>query len=249
VEAKGASWVQLLNEMQRRTGIRFHLTRPLQGSITASFEDVPIERALKRLFGSDANFIFFYHNTDPGPASFTLPYEVWVVGKDQGEPAQTPGARSAKAELAASVPEDIGETTDDEATQEVTQTFDMNPQAAQELALSADDPEVRFMAIAYLGQQPNPSAVGVLLEIIRDPDPHVRQSALDGLLPLLDTNPQVRQGLADVLQAAPDSDVRQLVTNVLESTAEPPPEAAMSDGAGDAAERERMDVPEPDAWR
>ena len=134
-----------------------------------------------------------------------------------------------------------------EPESEWTTVFEKNPQAAQDMALGAADSEGRLAAITYLSQQANPGAVRALLEIVHDPDPHLRQSALDGLLPLLDANPQVRQGLTHVLQAAQDPEVRQLVTDVLGSTEESPPDQPMSGTSGDDGEREGVDTPLPDS--
>jgi HEAT repeat protein len=115
------------------------------------------------------------------------------------------------------------------------------------MALSAATSEERLTAIAYLSQQADPGVVGVLLEVVRDPDPHLRQSALEALLPLLDANPQVRQGLAQVLQVTQDPEVRQLVTDVLESPEDQPSAEAMSDITRDGEDRGLMDTPSPDA--
>ena len=104
--------------------------------------------------------------------------------------------------------------------------FDTSPQAAREAALDAADPETRLSAIAHLGQQADPEALRTLVAIIQDPDPHMRQSALDALGPLVHQDPQVRQALARVRQTAADPAIRQLLTDSLATSAPDMPDAA-----------------------
>jgi hypothetical protein len=44
VEAHHEPWGTVLREVQRRTGIDLHLHVPLEGSVTTSFADLPVER-------------------------------------------------------------------------------------------------------------------------------------------------------------------------------------------------------------
>ena len=242
LEVREGSWGSVLQELRQRTGIHLHLHLRLEGPPSISFSDLPIERALRRLFGPEANFIFWYPAAHSANTASDRPTEVWVVGNsgDVHTSLTTP-TDSPEA------PAPAAQTNISEPGNEWTTVFDKDLQAAQDTALSAADSEGRLAAIAYLSRQANPGAVGVLLEIIQDPDPHLRQSALDGLLPLLDANPQVRQGLTHVLQAAQDPEVRQLVTDVLGSTEEPPPQQPLSDTTGEAGEGERLDIPAPDS--
>lgn len=75
------------------------------------------------------------------------------------------------------------------AAVEWARVFETNPQAARDMALSPAGAEERLAAIEYLSHQADPSAVGVLVEVLHDPDPHIRQTALEGLLPLLYVDP------------------------------------------------------------
>jgi hypothetical protein len=242
LEVREGSWENVLQELRQRTGIHLHLHIRLKGPLSISFKELPIERALRRLFGPEANFIFWYPAAHTVKTASDRPTEVWVIGKTGDAPTSRSTSSDAPEAPALALPTSIPEPEGEWAT-----VFEKNPQAAQDMALSAADAEERLAAIAYLSQQANPGAVRVLLEIVQDPDPHLRQSALDGLLPLLDANPQVRQGLAHALQVVQDPDVRQLVTDVLGSTDELPPEQPMSGASGDEGEREGVDPSPPDS--
>src|SRR6267142_1419258 len=61
-------------ELARTSGVVVHLQPELEGTVTASFENVPAERAIKRLFGLDAQYVFRYDAAD----SSAVPTEVWV---------------------------------------------------------------------------------------------------------------------------------------------------------------------------
>jgi len=210
IDVQAGAWGAVLQEVQRQTGIRLHCHISLEGTLTASFTALPVERAVRHLFGPDANFIFVYPSPRVAPTSLLLPSEVWIVGRGPQQIATLHGFAVRSEVRASSTP-----GTPHEPGLEMASEFDRNPQAAQEMALDAPDPEVRLAAIAHLGQQAHPAAVSVLLEVVQDPDPHFRQSALEALLPLLDENPHVRTGLTQVLHTAQDPEVRQLAADAL----------------------------------
>jgi HEAT repeat protein len=241
MQVREGSWESVLQELRHRTGIRLHLHLRLEGPLSVSFNDLPVERALRRLFGPEANFIFQYPAPHTADTASDQPTQVWVIGKTTEAQPIRPATAGARDVPAVATPTHAPEPESEWAT-----VFEKNPQAAQDMALSAADSEERLAAIAYLSRQANPGAVRVLLEIVDDPDPHLRQSALDGLLPLLDTNPHIRQGLTHVLQAAQDPEVRQLVADVLGGTEQAPPEQDTSDTAGDDGEGQRVDAAPPD---
>ena len=41
IHARQAAWAQVLHEITKQSGIRFHYAIPLEGSVTASFTDLP----------------------------------------------------------------------------------------------------------------------------------------------------------------------------------------------------------------
>jgi len=90
VDAEEGAWEKFLQELRRKSGIVFHLINiSLEGNVTASFKDLPLERAVQQLFGRDVNFMFVYRNRKPPLLSSGLPSEVWVFGRGTGEISKT----------------------------------------------------------------------------------------------------------------------------------------------------------------
>jgi HEAT repeats len=195
----------------------------LAGDVTTSFTDFPLERALKQLFGPDANFIFLYPNQRASPMVVVPPAEVRILGREGNE---APGSASRRQRLTeqAAIPVPTPEAPVPEPNLDIEREFDRHPHLAYEAALSAPDIEQRLRAIAYLGQQSTPEAVSVLLEVVHEDDPHVRRIAVEVVGPLAGSDPQIRQALVQVLQTAAEAELRQLVTDVLGDLLEPAPE-------------------------
>jgi hypothetical protein len=231
MEVTQGAWSTVLQEVVRRTGIRLHLALMLDGEVTTSFTDLPIERALKQLFGPDANFIFLYPHQLQLPVAVVPPAEVWVIGGRGRDAIRTGSPPPRPREQASTVPEPSSEPSLD-----IDQGFERQPQLAHEAARSAPDVEQRLRAIMFLGQHITPGAVSTLVDVLRDNDPHVRRSAVEVLGPLAGSDPQVQHALIQVLQTVAEAEVRQLVTDVLGDLSEPTPEGdiADSDAAGRA---------------
>jgi hypothetical protein len=98
LEAKQESWVKLLQELSRITGIVLHIKFPPEGPVTASFKDLPIEQALKYLFGPDASFMFLYHDTFFRHTPSPVPSEAWVFARGDAELSKTFGLPDRKGE-------------------------------------------------------------------------------------------------------------------------------------------------------
>ena len=214
VEAREAPWGEVLGEVSRKTGILLHLAVPVEGSVTISFRDLPVEKALARLFRSKAGFVFLYpdHDAGLGPASPVLPAEVWLFGVERGG-----GDVSATAaeEGEGGLPASAILTTGDPGHQPERE-FERDPRAARAAALGDPDLQTRVLAIAHLGQQADQEAVRVLLELVEDRDAHIRAGALEALGPSLASDPPVRRAPADVMgAAAEDPDVQQLAGDSL----------------------------------
>jgi hypothetical protein len=58
LDAHQRSYAEVLGAFEKETGIRLHYPLPLPRSITESFTALPVKRALERLFGPEATFIF-----------------------------------------------------------------------------------------------------------------------------------------------------------------------------------------------
>jgi len=230
IEANQWPWAKVLKKITETTGIHFHYTLALEGSVTLSFADLPVRQALERLFGPEANFLFRYPGVGDLPGF--LPKEVWVLGTVRGEgpaPSRMPGS---KGEL--SLPESNSAVDH--------QTLDMIPDEAPgereeidkllEMAQD-DDPTIRAQALSDLSQSGKDSGGTIrsaLAAALTDEDARVRGHAVQILAgrgaseemehlwqALSDPDPYVRamvvrtavlndQGIALLLEAGSDED-------------------------------------------
>jgi len=230
VRAGEQSWQAVLEAVRQKTGIRLHPSRPLEGTVTVSCTDLPVEHALKCLFGPDANFLFLYRAGDSSSVFAGLPSEVWILGKGSGKVSQTPQAEARRP--SAEMIEDLS-TLLVEAGKE----FARNPQMARDAALHSTNVDIRRLAIAHLSEQGKPEDLNILTEIVGDPDPRVRQSAVETLGPWLIDDPQVQQALIRVMETTTNPQVRQLMADALGGSLAPLAEDATSTATNAGADR------------
>jgi hypothetical protein len=228
LEAKDAPAQRVLDEVCAKAGVVLQASISLQGPVTASFKDLPVERAFRRLFGSDANFIFLYHGPKPASGAMAVPSEVWVLAKGTGKAPQTATAPDDQAKEALSV-----EDTQN-PVQEIEREFARNPLAVQNAAMGSRHPEVRLKAIAYLGQQPTRESVDILMKVATlDPhaEPPIQQGALDALVGLVHSSPQVQELVAQHIETLgePEPKMRQLAADLLGIQLEPTGNEAASE--------------------
>jgi hypothetical protein len=219
LEAKDAPAQKVLTEVCAKTGVFLHASVPLQGSITASLKDLPVEQAFRRLFGADAKFIFLYHGRNASPTSGAVPSDVWVLGTSMGEASTTSEAPDGKEAVAPSAAADTRDPV-----QEIEREFERSPQAALNAAMGSHNQEVRLKAIAYLGQQPKRESVDVLLKVATlDPnaEPPIQQGALDALGGLAQRSPEVQEILAHLVETVGEPNMRQLAADILGIPLEP----------------------------
>jgi hypothetical protein len=219
LEAEDAPAQKVLAEVCAKTGVFLHTSVPLQGSVTASFKDLPVEQVLRRLFGADANLIFLYHGRDASPTSVAVPSDVWVLGKSRGEASTTSEAPDGKEAVAPSAAADTWNPV-----QEIEREFERSPQAALNAAMGSHSQEVRLKAIAYLGQQPKRESVDVLLKVATlDPnaEPPIQRGALDALGGLAQRSPEVQEILAHLVETVGEPNMRQLAADILGIPLEP----------------------------
>jgi hypothetical protein len=236
LEAKDVPARKVLNEVCAKTGVFLQASVPLQGSVTVSFKDLPVETAFRRLFGPDVNFIFLYHGQKPAPGSVAIPSDVWVLAKGTREVPQT--ATTPHDDQEAVAPSAAGDSQN--SMQEIERAFDRNPLAVRNAAMGSRSQEVRLKAIAYLGQQPTRDAVDVLLKVAAldsEAGPLVRQGALDALAGLAHSSPQVQEILAQHVKTKGDPEMRQLAADILGIHVEPIGNEAASDEALKDGER------------
>jgi hypothetical protein len=236
IHARQAAWAQVLHEITKQSGIRFHYAIPLEGSVTASFTDLPLKQALKRLFGAEANFIF----RDPQKADQAspggVPAEVWILGEASG--ARVDASRStAEHKSSASGSDAAASNLPDQDDPSSVETE--NSHAEQENidtlleTTRAEDPMLRMQALSALAASDKADETIVrsaLDAALADEDAGVRGQAVQalanrggpeaiGLLrqALRDSDPSVRlmavdsvvpqeQGIALLLEALSDGD-------------------------------------------
>lgn len=231
IHARQAAWAQVLHEITKQSGIRFHFTIPLEGSVTASFTDLPLKEALKRLFGPEANFIFRYPQKADQASPRGVPSEVWILGEVSAasvdasrSTAEHKSSASGSDAAASSLPPSV-ETENSQAEQE-------NIDALLETT-RAEDPRLRMHALSALaasGKADETIVRSALDAALADEDAGVRAQAVQalanrggsaaiGLLrqALRDSDPSVRlmavdsvvpqeQGIALLREALSDGD-------------------------------------------
>jgi hypothetical protein len=77
VSTHGAPWEEVLQELERYTGVQIRVKGPLAGTLTQAFEALPLERALRRLF-REVNTVFFYAPGLPPDTSVGRLAQVWL---------------------------------------------------------------------------------------------------------------------------------------------------------------------------
>jgi hypothetical protein len=207
IEAREISWSKLLDELSRRAGITLRVRLPLDGLVTASLQNLPVERALEQLFGREVNFLYVYNSGHARHGILNSPSEAWIFGRAQAGSSTS----FESSELAGSSA--LNEAND--STRHLVGTFESNPRAAREFAQRHPDPRVQRMAITYLGEQATAEAIEVLFLLLQDRESSVRQNALEALGPLVQHHRPVRENLVKILERSEDNDTRQLIADSL----------------------------------
>lgn len=192
IESKQMPWTKVLRAISKKTGIRFHYSIPLEGSVTVSFKALPMRQALERLFGPEAHFILRYPIGSGRPVEQGLvPLEVWVLGKVAGDIAGgTPERKSAElvTEIKGSqmADPDAEQEMPEDAPEPIPTPEEI--QAAQEEIDSLigmtkhDDPSQRLQALLSLSGHVDAVTVRSSLETaLTDRDANVRAYAVQTL--------------------------------------------------------------------
>ena len=207
IEAREISWAKLLDELSRRTGVTLRVRLPLDGLVTASLRNLPVERALEQLFGREVNFLYVYSSSHPRQGILNSPSEAWIFGRGQaGSSASFESSEPAGLSALNEANDSIGQ---------IVKTFESNPRAAREFAQRHPDPRVQRTAITYLGEQATAEAIEVLYLLLQDRESSVRQNALEALGPLVQHHRPVRENLVKILERSDDNDTRQLIADSL----------------------------------
>ena len=188
IEAQGRPWGEVLDDLRRVTGISVQLQFQPAGSVSCSFTNLPVEHALRRLFGLHRHYVFDYET-----ASAPLPRVVWVMvsgvaqGSDIGgaldgaflSQIATPGAMAAAA---------TGNTNTDDPLGNALLMADGEPLAAMRAifgALRSSDPLTRAAAAEAIGDlQPGTELKELQALLATDPYPEVQVAAAVALAKL-----------------------------------------------------------------
>jgi HEAT repeats len=191
VRAREIPHRQILQGLARQLNFELILTGPFDQPRSVEIEGRPWEQALKTAL-APASWAFKYKST----AGQHRLIQVVVVAKE----AEAPNTRRTRhTEAPPHSPATAIEQPQD-AGQQVETEVEGHPEAV-EAALHAPDPEVRFTAIAQLGQQADYEAVSVLLKVVHDANPGVQQRAMAALEVLV--------------QRAEDLEIQQLAADAL----------------------------------
>jgi len=234
VETRGESLGDLLAEVQKKSGIKFHVRKTLpSAAVSASFRDVPVETALKRLLGREFDLVWFYTAPKAGKGA-PAPTEVWVVGRGErvGGMVADAGKGAAKRQV---------KPADSPALKErlakIDDLADEDPAKALPPLLGAladKDPRIRAAAAEALGEVGDPSAIEPLGKALAsDADSNVREAAAEALGDVGSPNaiPMLRGGLRDA-----DSDVREAVVDALAGIGGPEAERVLRQALADSDE-------------
>jgi hypothetical protein len=97
LHANQRPFAEVLGAIQKETGIRFHYTIPMAEAVTLSFKDVPVQEALKRLLGHEAQFVFRFPEGPSAASRAGVPEDVWILGKVSGPTAEVSGPTDKSA--------------------------------------------------------------------------------------------------------------------------------------------------------
>ncbi len=241
VEAKAGTWRQVLNGISEQTGIRFHHTLPLVGSVTVSFANLPVRQAIERLLPPEADFVFRYQVMEY--SSEPLTKEVWIVGKVGGDSAaRIQGQRDHRLATSVSqqypsgkvadMPMDTTEVEQHELERLLEMTKSSNAtmrvealsilkesgtgdqeeiRAGLAAALAEQDPKVRNLGVKAIASEGGAEAVGQLARVLHDPDLSVRIAAIESMPLEGEGSALLQEALAD-----PDGIVRSCAQDRLQ---------------------------------
>jgi len=243
VDVKKGSWATTLAKIKEQTGILFHCVAPLEGAVTASFEDLPVKTALEQLFGPEAGFVYRYTNAAEAEVPTGSPAEVWVLGKVRSSSTDdSPSDAEQSLRQAASMAGDLDTKAGSEvrindlSTRQLMEMANSgNPaqrlealsslaeegrgdqdisRSAFDAALTDKDPNIRGLAVQTLANRSGDEAANYLWQGLRDPEPSVRVMAVQTAKPDGHGLALLQEALSD-----PDESVRSIAAFRLAHTA------------------------------
>ncbi len=212
LEDRSLRWV--LDEISRQSGMMFDTAPEIsEQRVTDAFQDLPIERGLRRLLGSWDLFLF-YGGDETGPQ------HVWVYPKGKGV-----ALRPIPPEVWASTRE-LEEAFNDADPQVRTQALqalvERKGKSALELLIPAlDDPndQIRSGALNAAANSNLEIAPETLIRLVQnDPSPSVRFLALAAFSNYVEAPPADLDIMGIAINASADTDreVRALAKNLID---------------------------------
>lgn len=201
LNATRASWKEVLDELPRQTGIRFHDTIAPQGVVTVSCPSMTFTRALECLLGNDAALILRYSPRGDGSKKGALPTDVWLLGEPgtdrerssvavqsqtvEPRQAMSHGPAAARHERFIALMDMTNAAHADARMQALgslavsAKRNDPSVQAVFRTALTDEDGSVRAQGVYALAKNGGAEAVNVLRSALGDSDASVRLMAVD----------------------------------------------------------------------
>jgi len=186
VEVHHAPWAAVLQAIERLMGIEILVRGPLVGTLTYTFEGLPLEQGLRQLF-RQANYVFFYAKgakAEPGVARLS---RVWLFPKE-GRWAEEESLPPLRVEPAVIEPQQMAGASEVDAATDLTALRD---------ALSDMNPIVRSSAVQAVAEQQGAGAIAVWRMALRDPDPAMRLRILARLAQHDESRALLTEALAD----------------------------------------------------
>ncbi|MBA2590909.1 MAG: HEAT repeat domain-containing protein [Pseudomonadota bacterium] len=147
LEATQRPYAEVLGAIQKETGIRFHYTIPMAEAVTVSLQDVPVQEALKRLVGREAQLMFRFPEGPSTAGRAGVPEEVWILGTVSGPMPEASGPAEKSAAL-------VGESGDAAAHSPDT-TSPANERQPDANPATSEQPDIESLIETTQSEDPN----------------------------------------------------------------------------------------------
>jgi HEAT repeat protein len=219
VSARDIPWSAFLPELEQQTGIKILVKGQLHGKLSADFQHLPIEDALKKVF-RDASVAFFYSRGGSGPSKSGRLEEIWLWPKGGSASASSPEESSevTSGRQYSTDSRDLAESYNPEDAKDKPEDPDMEA-GIQTLrqALLDHDQSMQTQAFELLAQSDAPGAMDALLDLAGNEEPEIRQQALSLMSQVgQDEGPTVVSALGEALADA-DEGVKRYAIEALAS--------------------------------
>jgi hypothetical protein len=173
VNVKDMALTELLQEIERQSGLTLMSYKSLEDRITMQFHQLPLDVGLRRILRQQ-NFVMAYaQQIEDGKSTVRRPRKLWIFpGGEKGYPTHTMLVEDAEQDVDENVLGSLSDIGDDNSVESLT------------LALSREkSEEVRqeiILAMAWLGDE---RAIEPLARVLReDQNSEVRESAIIALM-------------------------------------------------------------------